>query len=632
MAYRRTREQDAEESAEVEVLLAQAKRHEELGRKIKASLSRLEAIGSDLEEAAGPVYNDTGTLQTTTQNADRLLEAITKTQSPLEGRAEDERMVREGPEAVGLPNYVACLRRVERKYDQLIRSSVRANQDAGQEMSQLLNFGAKRLQELFEDTLKAASVPVEPLEFITRKRPFPTFSQGTLAPLAEVRAFFASTQSNNATIAIQNYADIRGRYLQGSLTNLASATKTTAKRQNAEDFYRKDTCAINTYATGIVLSFDAEWSNIRSIFGSSDHGRVLEMATGKPLAELAQVLKDLCGQIKANINTDCFLAYDVIGVINDLAFEMDKRTGQLKQNIFGTVKPVRDIAKQSLHDLIDDVHQRVNALGYLPMDGAALPLTALITARLQAMTEYRAPLGSIMSSVGDGNWTSSGNISSSSVPTLKSFDVNPNTDSLLAHYVDDTIDALFRDFESKSRNIHKQKHVTGVFLLNNLVVAERMIRSSGLAPYFPNGQSPRLESWKAKATKSTMNPWDDLIRTTLMDQQNTSRDKRGNRPPSGAGPGENASLVKNLSSKERDAIKDKFKSFNIRFDDLCAKHRELIPAMEREVRPMLAKEIHRSLENMYKRFYDRYHEIDKGKGKYVKYDPTTLAGQLTSLA
>ena len=54
--------------------------------------------------------------------------------------------------------------------------------------------------------------------------------------------------------------------------------------------------------------------------------------------------------------------------------------------------------------------------------------------------------------------------------------------------------------------------------------------------------------------------------------------------------------------------------------------------MEREVKPQLAREVQVLLEPLYGRFWDRYHEIDKGRGKYVKYDRSQLGSILASLA
>ena len=68
--------------------------------------------------------------------------------------------------------------------------------------------------------------------------------------------------------------------------------------------------------------------------------------------------------------------------------------------------------------------------------------------------------------------------------------------------------------------------------------------------------------------------------------------------------------------------------FNASFDETVARHKSL--AMEKEVRKALGDEVRALIEPLYVRFFDRYHEIDKGKGKVVKYDrqamTTVLAG------
>ena len=53
--------------------------------------------------------------------------------------------------------------------------------------------------------------------------------------------------------------------------------------------------------------------------------------------------------------------------------------------------------------------------------------------------------------------------------------------------------------------------------------------------------------------------------------------------------------------------------------------------MESEVRAGLAKEIQSTIEPLYGRFWDRYHEVDKGKGKVVRYDKAAIGAMLASL-
>jgi len=63
---------------------------------------------------------------------------------------------------------------------------------------------------------------------------------------------------------------------------------------------------------------------------------------------------------------------------------------------------------------------------------------------------------------------------------------------------------------------------------------------------------------------------------------------------------------------------------------LVAKHKSM--NMEREVREMLSRQVQQMIEPLYCRFWDRYHEVDKGKGKYVKYDKGAISAAFLSLS
>ena len=173
----------------------------------------------------------------------------------------------------------------------------------------------------------------------------------------------------------------------------------------------------------------------------------------------------------------------------------------------------------------------------------------------------------------------------------------------------------------------KSKSLLGVFLANNVALIDRMIRSSDLSDVLKTGIAlGRIEQWRKKGTSAYLDSWRETC-AFLMDVQYTNR---GARPPSGNnGLIDSAVVVKGLNSKDKDTIKDKFKLFNASFDDLCSKHKAM--AMEREVRSQLSREVHNLIEPLYARFWDRYHEIDKGKGKYVKYDKGSLAANLAAL-
>jgi len=544
------------------------------------------------------------------------------------------------------------MQRIHTSLSELNVSRLRTNHQVATEFSNLLSQGNIQLQDLFLDILKENMQPVEPLHYTTKRErplsaffysirqvlmivelPFPGLAQDQIQQLSQINAFISSSSrtsqpGQSETPAARMFADIRGPYLASSLQNLATASINTTRKKSPSVMYSQGTNGIGMFASALEGIFLAEYENIRQIFLQDEWGFVFDITCRKPLTEFAKTLRELNMHIKANITTDCFLAYEVVDIVTPLALRLDQKTGELMGPLSDAVKPIRETAKSSLSDLLDGVRRKIQALMVLPTDGASVPITAETMIRLQEMTFYSRPLASIMTSIGDGNWTTPPSTgSSNSTSTLKSIDVGADGHQLLASYVTDTIDILLSNLETKARVLLKGKSVLGVFIANNVSVVDRMVRSSDLLSLLSASTSAtRLEAWRKKGTGLYLEAWRDPS-SHLLDVQYTNRSMR---PPSGsAGIIDSAAVIKGLSSKDKDAIKEKFKSFNASFEELSAKHKSL--TMEREVRSSLAREVQGMIEPLYGRFWDRYHEIDKGKGKYVKYDKGSLAAQLASL-
>ncbi|KAL8832574.1 MAG: hypothetical protein Q9191_000198 [Dirinaria sp. TL-2023a] len=608
----------AEESAEVEVLFAEAAKFDGISKRIKASLGRLESGGQVVEDAMGPVYSNTQDLQTMNGNIDKILAAIDKMLVQTEDKGREEKIIRSGPKKVGLNEYLGSLKRVDRTLSQLTTTNLRVNQQAIGDYNELLAEGSQQLQDMFRSMLSEKVQPVEPLHFIT-KHSFVSSPSARNDPYNKGRS---------PTVRI--YSEARGHYLSSSLANLSQASITTSKRKNPDEIYRQGTSGVGTYASGIEGIFLAEFQNISAIFPREDWGVAFESTCRKSLAEFAKTLRELNMYIKTNMNTECFLAYELIEIVTSLSFRLDSKTGELKLPFADALKPIRETAKASLTELIEDVRRRIQSMQTLPIDGSAMPLTSEVMTRLQAMTLYPQSLASIMASLGDGNWNpgrAANAGSSMSIPTMKNFDVGADGNQLLAHYAMDTMETLLTSLENKARVVIRTKALIGVFMANNVALMDRMIRSSELSDILASSGAPaKIDSWRKKGTSAYLDSWREPC-SALMDVQYTNR---GARPPSGsAGIIDSAAVIKGLGSKDKDAIKEKFKNFNASFDDLCHKHKAM--SMEREVRSQLAREVQAMVEPLYARFWDRYHEIDKGKGKYVKYDKGSLAANLASL-
>lgn len=622
----------AEESAEVEVLYASLDKMKSVSKKIQGSMARLNETGRTVQDAIGPIYGNTQRLQIQNKNIDKIQAAIDKVKQPLDMRNKEERILRNRPDKVGLTEYIASIDRTNQALKSLKASNMRSNQIAISELSGLLAVGTGNLENVFRDMLRQDSQPIEPLKQITQAQDFPRISSNKSAQLRTINTNISAFTSQIApgsdlTPSAKVYAHERGQYMSLSLQNLATASISTAKKVAADAVYRPGTCAIMTYATGIQGMYIAEYDNICPIFSREEWGTVLLATCQESLRTFSSTLRDLDAHVRNHLITDCYLAYEIIDVVSNTSFQIESHTGELKYAMSDALKPVRETAKSSLSTLLSDVRSKVNQMLQLPGDGGSLPLTSDVMARLQLMTAYLSPLSSIMRSIGDGGWNRPNDSASTvSIPTLSSFDVGADGKQLFAHYCIDSIETLLSGLDSKARQLQKGKSLQGIFLANNIAIIERMIRQSELQTLL-GGAQPKVDGWKKKATNLYLDAWKNEVSPFLLDVQYTSKQMR---PPSTGQAVDSAAILKTLSSKDKDAIKEKFKNFNTAFDDLMARHKSF--KMEPEVRGLLGREVQKFMEPLYARFWERYHEVDKGKGKYVKYDKGQLSSMLASLS
>ncbi|KAK2846353.1 exocyst complex component exo70 [Arthroderma sp. PD_2] len=617
----------AEESAEVEVLYADLDKLNTLTKRIQGSLSRLEASGKVVKNAIGPIYGNTQALQSTTTNIDRVNDAIERMRRPLDVKGQEESIIRAGPQNAGLPQFLGALKRIDLALTDLNATKLRSNQKAVSEFTSLLNAGSNKLQDLFRSTLREEANTIEPLHYLTKQLSFPLLSQDAFSELAPAAGAITSAakhtpqQGQIENPAISIYAEIRGPYLTSSLQNLATASISTAKRRPTDGPYKQGTNGIGVYSNVIEGMFFAEYENVAKVFPADQQGKALQATCRPALAEFSKTMRELNMYIKSNLITDCFLAFEIIDIVTSLSYRLDSKTGELKNLFFEALRPIRETAKSSLSELLEETRRRAASITTLPQDGSPVPLVNEVMSSLSTLTAYSKPLASILTSLGDGNWKPS------AVPNTTPLDVGPDSSTLLSHFILDMIEALLSSLESRARAVHKSKSTLGVFIANNVYIVDRVIRSTpelSSCLSAPENAS-RLEVWRKKGVSIYLDAWRDPS-SHLLDVQYTSRG--GARPTSG-GPVDSSAIVKSLSSKDKDVIKDKFKAFNSSFDELIAKHKSL--NMEKQVRTSLSREVQAVIEPLYARFWDRYHEVDKGRGKYAKYDKGSLSAQLSAL-
>lgn len=644
----------AEESAEVELLLASLDKLTNLTRKIKSSMSRLDVSGQVVREAIGPIYSNTQQLQITNRNIERINEQIEKLRQPLDAKGREEGIIRAGPQKSGLPAYLAALKRVDRALTDLNSSNLRSNQQAISDFEGLLLVGITQVQDQYRALLEEDVSPVEPLHYITKQIAFPTLSPDKASRLGQLAAAISSASAHSARfgqhqqdVAGRMYAEIRGPYLENSLRNLAIASLNTAKRKTADaSIYRRGTNGIGTYGSGLEAIVMAEWENISRIFPRETAGHVLMTTSSNTIINFQKTLKDLNGMIKSRLLYEFPLAYEIIDIITPLSYRLESRTGQLRPQFSDALRPIRETSRSSLSEIIIETRNQASAISSLPPDGAAVPLVSETASRLHALATNERTVASLLSSLGDGNWRRSSAAFNASSSTLN-LELTPSSENptLLSHYLLDVVDALLGTLDNKSKTIHRTKSLQGIFMLNSHAILYRTVsRTADLSRYMLiTPHSTKLDAYRKNATSTYLAAWRDpagqlldtittaTAATPTSSSSATTTSTSGARPLSGGTASiDSSALIKSLSGKDKDKIKDKFRSFNTMFDDLVARHKSL--NMEKEVRAATAAEVRNLIEPLYGRFYDRYHEIDKGKGKVVKYDRASLATVLGTLA
>ncbi|KAL1852824.1 hypothetical protein VTK73DRAFT_9129 [Phialemonium thermophilum] len=626
---------DEEARAEVDVLNSRLEKTTQLTKKIQACLGRLEDSGKSVREVIGPLNNETKKLQTLTNNVDAVIGAIERLRQPADSKNDEEQTIRMGPEKAGLSNYLGSIKRLDKALSDMRASNLRSTQATAAELQRLVQSGNAQLESHFDKLLRGETPrSIEPLHYVTKQKPFPVLSQDKIARLGLINAYVAGVhrQSGGAALPQESpvakiYAEIRGPYLSATLANLAAASVNTAKKKNPDAIYRAGTNGIGTYAQAMEGLFVAEYDNICSIFMREDWGPLFQTTCQAALMELGRTLRELNSHVKAHMTTDCYLAYEIVEIISGLSNKLETRTGELKASLAASLKPVRETAKLSLAELLEETKRRVAALQVLPADGAPIPIVSETVQRLQTMVDFLRPISSIMISLGDGGWKSAtaakGGVGDA-IPSLASFDIGADGKEIFAHYCADTIDVLMAALEARARVLLQKKAVIGVFLANSVTIVERMVQDSDLKPLLEQRLGV-LDQWRKKATSFYTETCKD-VSVHLFDVIHTNR---GQRPTSGQGAVDSASILKGLSSKDKENIKTKFQAFNASFDDMVARHKQY--SMEREVRQMFARDMQHMIEPLYNRFWDRYHEVDKGKGKYVKYDKASIAAVFLSL-
>ena len=209
--------------------------------------------------------------------------------------------------------------------------------------------------------------------------PFPTFSPKTLNILAVLNDFLSSTlasacglQSNATSI----YSDLRGTYLAQTLSSLSQASITTAQRRAATP-YDKGSNGIVIYTKSLEAIFISEWENICHLFPTSVWSTIYATVIKPAIAQFAHTVNEINTHVRANMITDCFLAFDVLESANPAMGRLAAKTGE-KEGFLEALKPIKFTATGSFQEILEDVKRKGVIIQSLPVDNSVLEFTTSV--------------------------------------------------------------------------------------------------------------------------------------------------------------------------------------------------------------------------------------------------------------
>ncbi len=212
----------AEEKAEVEVLQARVSSHVELGKKLAAISARLQGSGTSVSESIGPIHDNTRDHQTIANNIEMLNTEITRMIEQGRDTGNEKTIIRAGPRQVGLDEFLASMKRLQRAQAKMSSSNMRVQQQAIGDINELLDEGSLMLQDYFRKMVADSIAPVEPLQYITKQRPFPTLTEDHTFQLAAIaKTFSLLNNPSPESPIIRIYSDLRANYLASSLQSMS---------------------------------------------------------------------------------------------------------------------------------------------------------------------------------------------------------------------------------------------------------------------------------------------------------------------------------------------------------------------------------------------------------------------------
>ncbi|KAI8338040.1 Cullin repeat-like-containing domain protein [Chlamydoabsidia padenii] len=387
------------------------------------------------------------------------------------------------------------------------------------------------------------------------------------------------------------YADIRSIYMQKSLAPLSQSVQSSEKHKGIS--YEKGSSEFLKYMECFVKMVKSECAFSRKILGNASQRTIALKATlAPPLAEFVAAGRQLVAIAKRLPYSESVFVFDILE-----KYERDSKPSldiinkeydlELKE-LMDLIQSVITTALKSFYDFMEDIKgkRETNTIINISNDGTVNEMTSNALNYLKRLIMWRDMVEPLLICIGDGGWNQPVTGQDISFDKLKFGGSSSLGAALLQKFLVDALDQLCISLQTKSRG-YKKPTLATIFLLNNYNYILRQVRSPPLNALFDEHTEVKFGKLVKKQLDGYQESWKPCVEN-LMDVTYV----RGG-------------TIKNaLSGTDRQMIKDKFKNFNMEFDEIW-RTQTAYAIPDPELRNQVIRDVKNVIVPMYGRFLDK---------------------------
>ncbi|KAH3685739.1 hypothetical protein WICPIJ_003288 [Wickerhamomyces pijperi] len=604
------------DEAEAVVLQESLLKTQTLINSISKSLQTISRSGAQSEKLLSPILSKHKRITTFKKNVDDSLLVVSNVQGiASEAAVYESRLSQRTVENV--KQYITTIHKAE---DVLQKLSLSADniefKGISENLQKTIGESEWKLKQLFKDLLSPIANPFDPQRYLTDRKPFPYLDDSKIKDITQILNYF---QENEKPLDL-TYIEHRSRVVDESLAILAPFTQHFKKTSKVP--YEKGTNGINNYAEALIGFIANEYALLEDLFRTDDRNVInslfLRIFEPMVLLKFIKIVNGIIDVIKTNLSNDGLLVFEIIDNVVKVQTMLGSTIGQEYLKLDEVLSSCRVLARTLFRELLVFTEEKVKSQETtLPQDNGICQVTVEVMSKARRFAEYKDGVLDVMRTLRAGSWIPTPRpqwiVTFSSISQTTAIeDDNPN--ELLSSFFSDVIDALMVNLEIKALHQQRKKQNVGYFLITNLTLVEQIISRSDLSSIIDSSSLTRIEKLKKRAMNLFLTQWKQMA-SLLLDVTPTQG---------------------KLTTKEKDAIKDKFRTFNTELEE-CIRQYKQYNITDATLRKYLAKEIGFIIP-LYNRFYDKY--VGAGKGneiftkhleKYVKWDKTQFDRLLEGL-